>query len=343
MKAACIPQPGTVRVIDFPDPHVTEPTDALVRVTTAGVCGTDLHRLDRVAPVHAGLVLGHEFVGVVEEVGSAVSGVVPGGRYLGAMYVACGRCASCQRGEHPNCPSFAMFGTVSDRGTLQGAQADYVRVPIAAMTLTAVPDDVSDEQILPVGDILATAYDAVRGGASLPGADVVVVGAGPVGQLVIECALMLGAARVFAIDISPARVSAAEGLGAIALQGDGAVEAVQEMTSGRGANVVVEAVGAAPAIETALSVAARGGHVALVGVPGEIPFPVSVRDCFLRRLTVRGVIGNPYRYRDELIRLVEAGRLQPERVITHRMPLSQAAQAYRDFGEQRANKVVLVP
>jgi threonine dehydrogenase-like Zn-dependent dehydrogenase len=343
MKATCIPAPGTVRVLDFPDPSVIEPTDAVLRVTAAGICGTDLHRLDQpAAALDPGLVIGHEFVGVVEDVGSAVAGIVPGGRYLAAMYVVCGRCADCQRGQHPSCPSFAMFGSPSG-ATLQGGQAEYVRVPIAEMTLTPVPDSVTDEQILPVGDILATAYDGVRGGGPVPGIDVVVVGAGPVGQLVVECALLLGAARVFAIDVSPTRLIAAEHMGAVPLHTEGAVESLMELTSGRGGDLVVEAVGTAPAIETAFSVAARGAHVALVGVAGDAPLPISARELFVRRLNLRGVIGNPYRYRQELVQLVESGRLRPERVISHRIPLSDAADGYREFATKRANKVVLIP
>ncbi len=211
------------------------------------------------------------------------------------------------------------------------------------MTLAPVPDGVSDDQILPIGDILATAYDGVRGAGPIAGTDVVVVGAGPVGQLVIECALLFGAARVFAIDPSPTRLQAAERIGAIPIDGEDAAAIILEHTDGRGGNVVIEAAGVPAAIETSFSVCRAGAHLALLGVHGDSAFPISVRESLVRRLTIRGVIGNPYRHRDELIRLVEAGRLHPDRVISHRMPLTDAPSAYREFADKRANKVVLVP
>lgn len=335
-----------VRVADAPRPVIEEPTDAIIRVTTTAICGTDLHIYhDKTPGSEPGMILGHEFVGVVEEVGPAVREIEPGARCVSAMYTACGRCPSCLSGNHRGCPSFMMFGAGPLAGDLPGGQAEYVRVPMAEMTLAPVPDGLSDEDVLFVGDILATAYSGLMAGAIRPGDTVAVVGAGPLGQLVTACAPLLGAGTVLAIDLVEERLKQAAELGAIpvdAREGD-PLDAVFDVTNNQGADLVVEAVGAEPSLATAFTLPRVGGRVVLLGVLLDEPFPVTAGEIFLRGLSVTAVIGNPFAYRPELMRLIRSGRLSPARIVSHTMPLEDAAEAYRMFDAKEATKIVLKP
>jgi len=338
--------PKDVRVQDAPDPGIEDPTDAILRVTTSAICGTDLHIYhDKTPGAEPGMIIGHEFVGVVEEVGSAVREIEPGTRCVAAMYTACGRCPACLSSNHRGCPHFMMFGAGPLAGDLAGGQAELVRVPMADMTLAQVSDGLSDEDILFVGDILSTAYSGLIAGAIHPGDAVAVVGAGPLGQLVVACAPLLGAGTVLAIDLVDERLKQAAELGAIpvdARAGD-PLDAVFDVTNNQGADLVVEAVGTEPALETAFTLPRVGGRVVLLGVLVEEPFPVTAGEVFLRGLSVSAVIGNPFAHRPELMRLIEAGRLSPGRIVSHTMPLEDAAEAYRMFDAKEATKIVLKP
>jgi len=335
-----------VRVEDAPRPVIEEPTDAILRVTSTAICGTDLHVYHDTAPgAEPGMILGHEFVGVVEEVGDAVREIEPGARYVAAMYTACGRCAACLGGNHRGCAAFMMFGMGPMAGDLPGGQAEYVRVPIAEMTLAPIPDALSDEDVLFVSDILSTAYSGLIAGSIRPGDSVAIVGAGPLGQLAIACAPLLGAAKVFAVDLVDERLKQAAELGAIAIDaraGD-PLDAVFDETNNQGADLVIEAVGAEPSLETAFRLPRVGGRVVLLGVLVDQPFPVSAGEVFLRGLSVTAMIGNPFAYRHELIRLIEAGRLSPARIVSHTMSLDDATEAYALFDAKEATKVVLKP
>ena len=346
MRAAHYFGEKDVRVEDAPMPVIEEPTDAILRVTTTAVCGTDLHIYhDKTPGAEPGMILGHEFVGVVEEVGDAVREIEAGARAVAAMYTACGRCASCLSGNHRGCPAFMMFGMGPMAGDLPGGQAEFVRVPMAEMTLAPIPDGLTDEDVLFVSDILATAYSGLKAGAIRPGDSVAVVGAGPLGQLVMACAPLLGAGTVFAIDLVDERLKQAAETGAIAIdarEGD-PLDAVFDSTNNQGADLVIEAVGSAPSLETAFTLARVGGRIVLLGVLLDEEFPVTAGEVFLRGLTASAVIGNPFAYRPELMRLIEAGRLSPGRLISHTMPLEDAAEAYRMFDAKEATKVVLKP
>jgi threonine dehydrogenase-like Zn-dependent dehydrogenase len=346
MRAAQYFGEKDVRVADAPRPEIEEPTDAILRVTTSAICGTDLHIYhDKTPGAEPGMILGHEFVGVVDEVGSAVREIEPGTRAVSAMYTACGRCVSCLSGNHRGCPAFLMFGMGPMAGDLPGGQAELVRVPMAEMTLAPVPDGMADEEALFVSDILSTAYSGLKAGAIRPGDSVAVVGAGPLGQLVVACAPLLGAAKVFAIDLVEERLKQAAELGAIAIdarEGD-PLDAVFDHTNNQGADLVIEAVGAQPSLATAFTLPRVEGRIVLLGVLLEEEFPVTAGEAFVRGLSVSAVIGNPFAYRPELMRLIEAGRLSPARIVSHSMPLDEAAEAYRMFDAKEATKVVLKP
>ncbi|HVB54556.1 MAG TPA: alcohol dehydrogenase catalytic domain-containing protein, partial [Candidatus Acidoferrales bacterium] len=213
--------PGDVRVVEVPKPELQAGDDVILRVTRAAVCGSDLHALHgKIPQLSPGTVLGHEFVGVVEAVGSAVRRLSVGQRCAAAMYVACGRCLQCGAGRHPRCSEYAMFGMGDLMGGLAGGQAEYVRVPLAEMTLSPIPDPMADEAALFTGDILATAYTACEESGMGPGDLVAVVGAGPVGLLTAACARLFGAARVYAVDPIAERRELARQQGAIPIDPD---------------------------------------------------------------------------------------------------------------------------
>ncbi len=346
MRAVCFHGERDIRVDDVEMPELVEPTDAIVRVTTAAVCGTDLHLFhDKTPGLEPGMVCGHEFVGVVESVGDGVGEIEVGGRYVAAMYTACGRCASCMAGEHRNCAYMAMFGMGPMGGDLAGGQAEYVRVPLADMTLSPVPDHLADEDVLFVGDILSTAYSGLVAAGTRRGDTVAVVGAGPLGQLAVMCAPLFGAARVIAVDLVPERLAAAEALGAIPANPNDVdpLDVVFDHTNNQGADVVLECVGSEPSLATAFSLARTGGSVALLGVLIDEEWPLSAGEAFLKGLSIHAVIGDPFEHRAELLRLIEAGRLRPADIVTHTMALDDAAEAYARFDAKEIGKVVLKP
>jgi threonine dehydrogenase-like Zn-dependent dehydrogenase len=341
--------PYDVRVAeDLPLPRPLAARDAVVRVTRAAICGTDLHPYrGEIADFPPGTVLGHEFTGVVEEVGRArPGGLRPGDRVLASDLIACGACWYCQRGWHYQCPSVSLFGYGTVVGQdVPGGQADFVRVPYADVVLSRIPDDLSDEQVLFVGDILTTGYTCAREAGIAPGDTVAVVGCGPVGLFALSSALLLGAARVLAIDPDPARRACAARLGAqpVAIEDGGGVEQVRALSAGRGADVVLEAVGTDAALRTALEVARPRGSVVAVGAHHSEAMPFSTRQAFARELTLRFAVGDPIRTRGELLPLLQAGRLDPTAVISHRLPLAEARQGYQLFDRRVATKVVLIP
>lgn len=344
MRAVVLDKPGRVRVEEIPRPVIQSPTDAIVRVTTAAICGSDLHLIDRKIPgMEEGDVVGHEFVGVIEDIGDAVMTMEPGQRVVASMFPACGHCRSCMRHQYRTCPSFQIFGSGPGFGDLLGAQTDFVRVPLADMTLATIPDRMSDEDAVFTGDILATAYQGLADGGVRHGDSVAIVGAGPVGQLAVMCAPLFGVDQVFAIDLVPERLEAAKGLGAIPVDarlGDPS-DSIFDQTRNLGADVVLEAVGNEAALETAWSVVRTGGTVAMIGVLYDEDWPVSAGDNWLRAVTVKPIVGDPLTHRHDLLRLIETGKLDPARIISHTMSLDDAADAYQMFKEHRANKVVL--
>jgi threonine dehydrogenase-like Zn-dependent dehydrogenase len=346
MKALCWCGKEDVRIEEVEKPGLREADDAILRVTTAAICGSDLHlyhgKIPRLVP---GVILGHEFMGVVESAGPGVRLVKPGQRYLASMFTACGRCNACLARAYVRCPHFAMFGGGAFFHDLPGGQAEYVRVPLADMTLSAVPEPLADEEVLFIGDILATAYTGCVKADIQPGEVVAIVGAGPVGQLAAACAQLFAPAAVYAIDLVAVRLREAERFGAVAIDaaaGDPA-RRLRELTGGRRADVVIEAVGNAAALQTAWRLAEQGGRLALVGMLVDEPFPQSAGNTWLRDLSILSITGEPFTHRDTLLRLVQAGKLSPARVISERVALSEAAAAYARLDRRETTKVVLKP
>ena len=346
MRAVRWAGPDAVRVEEVEPPGLQEPDDAILRVSTSAICGSDLHLYHGKLPkVHPGTIIGHEFMGTVEAVGPAVRMHRPGDRCLAAMYTACGRCARCLAGQQQRCGRYAMFGCGELFGDLPGGQAELVRVPLADMTLSPVPAALADADALFVGDILATAYTACVEAALQPGETVAVVGLGPVGQLVLQCLQLFGPGAVYAVDVLPDRLRRAGALGAIPIDGAGGdpLARLRELNGGQRADVVLEVVGSAPALETAWRLVDTGGRVVLVGLLVDEPFPQSAGQTWLRNLSVRSVLGRPYVHRDPLLRLIAQGRLRPAEIVSERIPLDDAPDVYRRLAARQTSKVLLQP
>ncbi|QES46708.1 alcohol dehydrogenase [Streptomyces venezuelae] len=332
---------------DVPDPRIEAPDDAVVRVVTSAVCGTDLHPYrGEIASFTPGTVTGHEFTGVIEAVGPEVRGLRPGDRVLASDVIACGRCWYCHRGWHYQCERVGLFGydTVVGTTAYPGGHAEYVRVPFADVVLSPVPDGVGDEQALLIGDVLATGYAGASGGRVRPGDTVAVVGCGPVGLLALRCAWLLGAARVLAVDPLESRRRLAAGQGADPVPaGEGLADRIRELTGGRGADVVLEAVGTDASLLSALEIVRPAGVVCAVGAHASTAMPMPTGPAFGKEITLRFAVGDPIRDREALMNLVRAGRIDPTFVISHRLALAEAAEAFRLFDAGEASKVVLLP
>lgn len=350
MKAVVFRGVRDVRVEDVPEPRIVDPTDAVVRITTSAICGSDLHQYHGRggALVQPGAVMGHEFMGVVEAVGAEVRAVRPGDRVVAPFSVSCGRCPWCRRGLPTQCTTTgrAVFGGRFGH-VYPGGQAAAIRVPFADDLCEPVPAAMPDEDALFVGDILATAYACAEAGGIRPGDAVAVVGAGPVGLLAVQAAHLFGAGRVFAVDCVEARLARAAEFGAepVPLDRGDPVAALRARTGGWGPDVVLECVGHPTAFAQAIEAVRAGGTVASVGVYLEPAIEFPAREAFFKDLTLRMGICNARNSMTALLGLVRLGKLQPARIVTHTLPLAEAPRGYEIFDRKAegAIKVLLKP
>jgi 2-desacetyl-2-hydroxyethyl bacteriochlorophyllide A dehydrogenase len=346
MKAVVLKRPHEVAIEEVDKPAILEPTDVLMRVELTAICGTDLHPFEGRLPVEENVVLGHEFLGTVEEVGSSVKLVSPGDRAVASCVVHCGHCWACRKHQPARCASGRIFGLGIGFGGLAGGQAEYVRVPNADLILRTLPDQGAgtDEDILFVGDIMATGYEAVRR-AFTPGDVVAIVGAGPVGLCAAMSARALGAATVVVIDRVPVRLQEAAQLGAVGVNADtdDPATAVLDLTGSRGADVVVDAVGHPSALATACRLARPGGAISVAGAYTEEAIELPFGELWVKGISITGGIANVVNYMDETLALINSGALRPSRIISHRMPLSKAEEAYSLFHAREATKIVMDP
>jgi len=343
MKAVVLAGVEDVRVEDVPDPAIAEATDALVRVRHTAICGADLLPFRGLTPgFEYGTVLGHEFVGTVVEVGPAVRRIKSQERVVCTSTVSDGTCAHCRAGRPSQCLDRALFGYSGVYPRLDGGQAELVRVPMADRCLWPLPDSISDEAAIFVADILPTGFGAVRRGQIGIGDLVAVVGCGPVGLMAVLCAR--GAARcVIAVEPIPARQELARRLGAEAVSPEDAERAVQAASAGLGADLVIEAAGSPRALDLALRLVRGRGTLSVVGAHFEPDYPLNNGLMFEREITLRFTIGDPASDREKLLAVLAEGKLDPTEIITHRLPLGEARQAYQLFYRYEATKVVLQP
>lgn len=389
MKANCWYGKHDVRIIDVPDPKILNPRDAIVKITSTAICGSDLHLFDGYIPsMEAGDILGHEFMGEVVETGSAVQNLKTGDRVVVPFTISCGSCFSCQlqlwslcENSNPNAwmaekmwghsPS-GLFGYSHLTGGYAGGQAQYARVPFADVGPLKIPDGLSDEQVLFLSDILPTGYMAAENCNIHPGDTIAVWGCGPVGLFAIQSAFLLGAERVIGIDRVPERLRLArEKLGAITIDYEDAnvYDSLMEMTGNRGPDACIDAVGMeahmpgalyaydrvkqALMLETGRPIALReaimacrnGGTVSIPGVYGGLLDKIPMGSVMNRSITIKTGQTHMHRYMRPLLERIRNGEIDPTFVITHRLPLEEAPNAYRIFRDKQDEciKVVLKP
>lgn len=346
MRAVVFRDVGHVEVADVPDPEISRPTDAIVRVTTTAICGSDLHLFHGKAPLEPGDGIGHEAVGVVEAVGAQVERFAVGDRVVVSFDIACGRCWFCRVGQTQLCDDFEILGYGIFGGNLGGAQAELLRVPIADVNLLHVPEGMDDERALFVGDTLTTGVYAAGLAQIRPGDTVAVLGAGPVGFFCVQAALAEGAGEVLALDLEPRRLELAERVGAVPIDvtARNAQTAVAERTDGRGADVVLEAVGSAPGFERALDVVRRGGTVVVVGVYASEVVQAQLGVWWARAITLRFTGTTPiHAWWETAMAKVLGGGIDPSPLVSHRLSLEDAARGYELFDTRQATKVLLRP
>ncbi len=344
MKALVFGGPGQRAWTTAPDPQIEQPTDIVVKMNTTTICGTDLHILKGDVPeTTPGTILGHEGVGIVEEVGAGVTSVKRGDRVLLSCISACGRCRFCKEGHYGQCLGGGgwIFGH-----TIDGLQAEYARVPFADTSVYRVPDELADEQVLFLSDIMPTAFEVgVLNGCVRPGDTVAIVGAGPIGLAVVKTAKLFTPGRIIAIDLADSRLCRATLFGAdtvINNAKEDALAAVMELTNGLGADVAVEAVGVPATFELAAELVRPGGHVANVGVHGR-PAALHLEKLWIRNVTITTGLVDTSTI-PQLLKLIEGGRLDPLDFGTHFFALDDVMSAYDTFAaaaDTDALKVVL--
>ncbi|HKP18679.1 MAG TPA: zinc-dependent alcohol dehydrogenase [Gaiellaceae bacterium] len=380
MKAVVWHGPEDVRVDDVPDPRIEEPTDAIVRITSTAICGSDLHLYGVIGRplMRSGDILGHEPMGIVEQVGSEVDGLRVGDRVVVPFNISCGRCRLCGQGLQSQCETTqnrkwkkgaSLFGYTHLYGGVAGGQAEYLRVPMAHYGPIVVPEGPPDERFLLLSDVLPTAWQAVEYAQVPAGGTLGVFGLGPIGQMCCRIARHRGAGRVIGVDLVPERLALAQRHGAetVDLRGvDDVVGLLRELTNGLGLDSAIDAVGmeadAGPlqrllqklkvvpdrfgALLAAVRSLKRGGTLSISGVyMGAFPL-VPLGELFDRQLTIRMGQANVRRWVDEIMPLLGDGDpLGTQDFVTHDLPLGQAPEGYRMFREKRdgAIKVVLHP
>jgi len=347
-----------VALADVAQPALQDPADAIVKVTLSTICGSDIHMIHGAAPMNPGDVLGHEFVGIVEELGDRVEGFEVGDRVAVACTTQCGKCEMCLQGLAAKCVRGGVFGCGPVLGNLQGAQAEFVRVPFAQIGMHTIPDDMTDEQALLVGDILSTGYFAAINGKVTPGDAVAVFGGGPVGLCATACSKLFSPSKLIVIDPIEKRREVAKMLGAThtidPTEAD-AVHEIKELTGGApqdmleqffsrsGVDVAIEAVGIKATLDAAFQAVRPGGNVSIVGIfedAQELVMPqLSMKNIGVTMGLVNVV------HMDRLLKIIEAGLLDVTPLLTHTMPIEDGVKAYEMFDKKLDDviKIVLKP
>lgn len=331
MRAVVMDSGGAVRVDALPDPVLPGPFGAVVKVDAAAICGSDMHFFDGDLPSIDGLSIGHEAVGTVVELGSAVTRFAIGDRVMVSCITGCGHCAGCGAGDPATCDSGStIFGFGAGLG---GGQAELLAVPGADANLMSISDDVSDDAALLLTDNLTTAWTAARRGEVSPGKSVLVLGLGAVGLCAVRCALILGAATVYVYDPVEGRRGRAVGFGGTAV-GDDTHAEIMDATGGRGVDVVIDAVATDRSLDAAFACVKAGGTVSVVGVHDLNPYPMPILTGVFKSITLRMSMAAVQSAWREVVPLVRAQKLQTSDIFTHRLPLDEAPAAYSLVAER---------
>lgn len=382
MKAVVFHKIGDIRVDTVADPKIEAPDDVILKVTSTAICGSDLHIYNGFFPQLRNQVLGHEFMGIIEETGPAVNKVKKGDRVVVPFALGCGQCFFCARGLHPHCEQTnpehygpegdmlkgkggGLFGYTDLYGGYSGGQAEYVRVPKANIGPVVIPDGLSDEQVLFLTDIFPTGWSAVEWGEVKGGETVVIFGSGPVGLMAQKAAWLHGAERVIAVDPLPYRLEMAKKVNKVETldaNDEHLMEKIREMTGGRGADVAIDAVGTeaersflekmkavwnvekgtAKVIEWCTEAVRRGGVVSVVGVYGSPYDNFPIYRIFDKGLTMRFGQAWVTKYINPLFDLVRNGKVVLDDIITHRIPLTDAVHGYDIFKKKEDNCVKVI-
>jgi threonine dehydrogenase-like Zn-dependent dehydrogenase len=389
MKALCWYGTEKVQVDNVPDPHILNPRDAIVRITRTAICGSDLHLYDGYIPtMEPGDILGHEFMGIVEEVGSAVRNLQRGDRVVVPFTIACGQCFFCQKqlwslcdNSNPNAwvaekmyghSPAGLFGYSHMMGGYAGGQAQYARVPFADVGPIKIPEGLKDEQVLFLSDIFPTGFMAAENCEIQPGDTIAIWGCGPVGQFALRSAFMLGAERVISIDRFPERLALAKAGGAEVInydEVDDLMDTLREMTGGRGPDACIDAVGMEAhgttigfiydeikqkvraetdrpnVLRQCIQACRKGGTVSIPGVYGGMLDKIPLGAAFNKGLTFRMGQTHMMRYMRPLLERIQRSEIDPSFLITHRLSLEDAPDAYKTFRDKQEQciKVVLDP
>ena len=341
MKALVYQGPGKKALEERPVPTISAPTDAVVRITKTTICGTDLHILKGDVPTcQPGRILGHEGVGVVESVGAGVTSFRPGDRVLISCISACGKCEYCRKGMYSHCTTGGwILGNKID-----GTQAEYVRIPHADTSLYRIPESAEEDALVMLSDILPTGFECgVLNGKVQPGDVVAIVGAGPIGLAALLTAQFYSPAEIIMIDLDDNRLDVAKRFGATAAVNstDGkAAEKVMKLTGGRGVDAAIEAVGIPATFEMCEDIVAPGGTIANVGVHG-VKADLHLERLWSHNITITtrlvDTVTTPM-----LLKTVQAGKIDPKRLITHRFKLEQILDAYDTFGRAATTRALKV-
>ncbi|HEY8556336.1 MAG TPA: zinc-dependent alcohol dehydrogenase family protein [Actinomycetes bacterium] len=340
MRGAVLYAPGDIRVDERDDPKITEPTDATIRLSATCVCGSDLWPYRGVEPVQGPSPMGHEYAGIVQEVGSQVTTITPGQFVIGSFFASDNTCELCQAGYQSACLHRQPVGA-------EGAQAESLRVPLADGTLVATPDLPSDDlvpSLLAASDVLGTGWFGAVAAQAGPHKTVAIVGDGAVGLLAVLAASQLGAEQIIAMSRHQPRQQLAREFGAtdiVTERGDDGVAKVKELTGGLGAHSVVEAVGTQESMLQAIRATRPGGHVGYVGVAHGVELPGT--ELFYSHVHLHGGPAPVRRFLPELIELIWNRQIDPGKVFDLSLPLEQAAEGYKAMDERRAIKTLLRP
>ncbi|NJK88325.1 MAG: glutathione-dependent formaldehyde dehydrogenase [Myxococcales bacterium] len=384
MRAAVFHKPKDIRVDTVEDPRIDQPTDAILKVTSTAICGSDLHIYNGAVLQPKSMVLGHEFMGIVEEVGPEVTNLSVGDRVIVPFPIACGGCWFCAHDWPTQCersnPNYGpkggifrqkgagLFGYTELYGGYDGGQAEYVRVPYAGVGPRKVPESLTDEQALFLTDILPTGFAGVTWADVQPGETVAVFGCGPVGLMAMKAAWYKGAGRVFGVDVLDYRLEKARataGAETFNIANEDAIQAIRELTGGRGADVCIDAVGmevdrslidkvlnvlrlqrgSITAVELCFDTVRRGGRVSILGVYATDYASFPLGQMMDKAITVRTGQAPVHVFIDELMEAVRDRKIIADDIITHRLPLSEASRAYDMFNRKTDDcvKVVLTP
>lgn len=326
--------PGKRALEDKPKPTVKEPTDAVVKITHTTICGTDLHIMKGdVSTVTDGRILGHEGVGVIENVGSSVSNFRTGDKVLISCITSCGKCDYCRRGKYSHCDHGGwILGNMID-----GTQAEYVRIPHADTSLYHVPDGADEEALVMLSDILPTGFECgVLNGQITPGDTVAIVGAGPIGLATLLTAQFYSPAEIIMVDTDANRLDVAKTFGATKLVHGNAVDEIMKLTNGKGVDVAIEAVGTPVTFDICQSIVAAGGHIANIGVHGK-SVELHLEKLWSSNVTITTRLVDTVST-SMLLKTVQSGKLQPRQLITHHFALNEIMRAYDTFWKCRERK-----